>query len=278
MRVIRQVIAEIGVGVEVAFRAGLKPALTEEGVQGRLDRRDRERPVISLDLGGDVSEASAGRRAETQPDWRDVRAFIKAHPALVREDAELLSDLGLRVNAANVVEFGPAALARHVAARNRESNARAQLEATARANFAAQAQCHAGAVDLLGARNNADLARRLDETARNRFGLVAGAIAVEGIAPAGWRPMAEGLVDRVLGPEGEVWMGPNAFSGQIFAQTSEPVQSCALIRLALWAPSRPGMLAFGSAEPDGFSPDMGVELIALLARVVERTAERWPVL
>ena len=38
------------------------------------------------------------------------------------------------------------------------------------------------------------------------------------------------------------------------------------------------MLAFASAEPEGFTPDMGVELIALLARVVERTAERWPVL
>ena len=39
-----------------------------------------------------------------------------------------------------------------------------------------------------------------------------------------------------------------------------------------------GLLAFGSADPEGFTPDMGSELIAFLARVAERTAERWPLL
>jgi uncharacterized protein YigA (DUF484 family) len=52
----------------------------------------------------------------------------------------------------------------------------------------------------------------------------------------------------------------------------------ALVRLALWEPSRQGLLAFGSADPDGFTADMGAELVSFLARVVERTAERWPVL
>ncbi len=227
-----------------------------------------------------MSEAgkNAAKHGGMEPDWRDVRAFLKAHPALVREDAELLSALGLRINADNVVEFGPAALARHVAAHKRESSARAQIEATARANFAAQAQCHAGVVDLLEARNNADLARRLDETAKLRFGLLGGVIAVEGSAPAGWRPMAEGLTDRMLGAEGQAWMGSNPFAGQLFGPLDAPMQSCALIRLSVWSPARTGVLAFASAEADGFTPDMGVELIALLARVVERTAQRWPAL
>jgi hypothetical protein len=38
------------------------------------------------------------------------------------------------------------------------------------------------------------------------------------------------------------------------------------------------VLAFGAAEPDGFTADMGAELVAFIARVVERMAERWPVL
>src|SRR4051812_24731412 len=118
---------------------------------------------------------------EARPlDWSDVRDFLRDHPAMVREDAALLEDLGLRINAANVVEFGPAALARHVAARVRETNARQHLESTARVNFAAQAQTHAAVVELLEARNNADLARRIDDVARLRFGLACGVIAVEG--------------------------------------------------------------------------------------------------
>ena len=31
-------------------------------------------------------------------------------------------------------------------------------------------------------------------------------------------------------------------------------------------------------DPEGFTEDMGAELVAFLARVVERTAERWPIL
>ena len=50
----------------------------------------------------------------------------------------------------------------------------------------------------------------------------------------------------------------------------------ALVRMAVWSPLRQGVLAFGSREPAGFTPDMGAELVAFLARVVERTAERWP--
>ena len=38
------------------------------------------------------------------------------------------------------------------------------------------------------------------------------------------------------------------------------------------------MLIFAAADPGAFSPEMGAELVAFLARVVERTAERWPVL
>ena len=215
-----------------------------------------------------ASEAAAG--------WPSVRAFLTNHPNLVREDAELLSAMGLRINAANVVEFGPAALARHIDAHRRESSARQEMEATASANFAAQVQCHAGVVDILESRNNTDLARRLNETAQLRFGLLAGAVAIEGKAPAGWVGLDEGMIDMILGADRVTRLGENGFGALLFPEVREPVGSCAMIRLSLW--DRTGLLAFGSADPEAFSPDMGIELIAFIARVVERTAERWPVL
>ena len=52
----------------------------------------------------------------------------------------------------------------------------------------------------------------------------------------------------------------------------------AMVRVAFWEPGREGVLAFGSPDAKGFTADMGAELVAFLARVVERTAERWPVL
>jgi uncharacterized protein YigA (DUF484 family) len=205
-----------------------------------------------------------------------VRAFLKSHPNLLREDPELMAGLGLRLDAANVVEFGPAALARHIDAHRRESSARQELEATARANFAAQAQCHAGVVDLLESRSNSDLARRLDETAQLRFGLLVGGVAVEGKAPAGWASLDEGMVDTIIGEDRITRLGETGFGALLFPNSTRLVESCAMIRLTLW--ERPGLLAFGSGDPEAFTPDMGVELIAFIARVVERTAERWPVL
>ena len=208
--------------------------------------------------------------------WAEARRLLQERPELLRDDAELMQALGLRPS--NVVEFGPAALARLEAAKARETTARQEVEAVARANFHAQAQTHALIVDLLDARNNADLARRVQRAAEQRFGLAAGAIAIEGPgrAPAGWREMPCGMVDLILGGQGMARMGPAIATDELFGPLSEEVKSLALVRLAVWSPRRQGVLAFGSREPAGFRPEMGVELVAFLARVVERTADRWP--
>lgn len=209
-----------------------------------------------------------------------LRELLRADPSLVRDDPELLAALGLRIDAANIVDFGPAALTRVAAAHKRESSARRQLEATARANFAAQAQTHAAVIDILEARNHSDLARRVDELATLRFGLVGATMALEGPgrAPAGWYELVEGQADLILGPQRLARMGFHAPALGLFGDKAANIRSMAMVRMAMWEPARQGILAFGSPEPKGFTADMGAELVAFLARVVERTAERWPVL
>jgi uncharacterized protein YigA (DUF484 family) len=231
-----------------------------------------------------VSETSkspkSGPSDALAKDWGLVSAFLREHAGLIRDDADLLSDLGLWIKSDNIVEFGPAALARLSAAKTREKVARTRVEATARANFAAQAQTHATVVDLLEARNHADLARRVDETARLRFGLVAGVIAIErpGGVPAGWRALPEEGADALLGPTGLARMGEPRAAQALFDDRADQVASVALVRMAIWTPARQGVLAFGSPTADGFTKEMGSELVAFLCRVVERTAERWPAL
>ena len=206
--------------------------------------------------------------------------YLRARPELLRDNPDLLRDLGLRVDLANIVDFGPAALARVSAAHKRESKVRRALEANAQANFAAQAQTHGAVIDLLEARNHADLARRVDELARLRFGLVGATICLEGPArvPAGWHALDEGQVDMALGGGKLARLGVVSKAKPLFGALASEVRSVAMIRLALWEPARQGMLAFASPDPKGFAADMGHELVDFLARVVERTAERWPVL
>lgn len=178
----------------------------------------------------------------------------------------------------NVVHFGPVAIARVHAAHQREAAQRRELEELARANFAAQAQTHGAVIDLLDATGHADLAARVDEIARARFGLSAGVLALEcdGAAPAGWRRLVDGQIDMLIGgPARQAFMGFAPTALGLFGERQAEVASMAMVRLAIWRPARPGLICFGSADPQGFTPEMGDELVAFLARVVERTAERW---
>ena len=211
-----------------------------------------------------------------------VRRFLSDNPEFLTGDFGLLDELGLRVAAAgNVVDFGPAALARVHAAHQREASQRQMLEETARANFVAQAQTLGAVIDLLEARNLSDLARRLDELAQQRFGLSAGVIALESESgsPAGWRMLVEGQVDLLLGGAQRLArMGFVPTAMGLFGDRGEAIASMAMVRTAIWEPARQGLIAFGSSNPEAFTEDMGTELVAFLARVVERTAERWPLL
>lgn len=217
-------------------------------------------------------------QAALDRDWQTVSSFLRDYPERLREDDGLLADLGLRLRTENIVDFGPAALSRLAEAKTREKHARVQLEQTARANFAAQAQAHAAVVDILESRNNSDLARRLEEIAQLRFGLVTGVMAIEGpgATPAGWRALKPGDTDMLLGSAQLARMGQTPHTELLFSQQAEAVRSTAMVRVAIWTPARQGVIAFGSPDPKAFTPDMGAELVAFLARVVERTAERWP--
>lgn len=208
-----------------------------------------------------------------------VRRFLSDNPEFLKSDDGLLAELGLAVAPSNVVEFAP--LARVHAAHQREAEQRQLLEEIARANFAAQAATHGAVVDLLDARSHADLARRVDELAKYRFGLAAGVIAVEieDQPPAGWLRLVEGQVDLILdGPHRLARMGFAPTAQRLFGPDAGEIASMAMVRMAIWEPSRQGLLAFGSTDPQGFTPEMGAELVAFLARVAERTAERWPLL
>ena len=224
----------------------------------------------------------ADREAAPGPAWPEVRAWLQAHAQTLLDDRSLLEEIGLRPHGRNVVEFGAVALTRLEAAAEREADARKRIEAVARANFAAQTQTHVAALDILEARSLSDLARRLDASAAARFGLAGAAVALEkpGPVPFGWRGLEPGDVDALLGPDGLTWLGPPIPGLDLFGAASDQVRSVALIRLKPHFPgdaeARAGLCAFASPEPEGFTPTMGGELIAFIARVVERTGERWP--
>ena len=218
-------------------------------------------------------------RSETHEWARDaaIRAFLQSHPDFLRDDSDLMQALGVRPDAANVVDFGPEALSRVARAHREESSQRQRLEATARDNFEAQGRTHEAVLELIGVRCHADLALKLDDLARELFGLSAAVIGLEGPerVPPGWRVLVEGQVDLTLGAGKPARLGVAPTALGLFGPAAKQVGSVALVRLTLGEPARAGVLAFGAESSEAFAPDMGHELIDFIARVVERTAERW---
>ena len=68
-------------------------------------------------------------------------------------------------------------------------------------------------------------------------------------------------------------MGHAPIAHGLFVGAPSSIATVALVRLTLW--DRAGLMALGAPDPDAFAADMGEELVAFLARVAERTAERW---
>ena len=90
-------------------------------------------------------DGSQGDLLEARLEPAAVRRFLSDNPEFLTGDDGLLGELGLKVAAGgNVVEFAPAAMARIHAAHQAEASQRQYLEATAQANFAAQARTPRG--------------------------------------------------------------------------------------------------------------------------------------
>ena len=225
-------------------------------------------------------EFNGARATSRSCDLDDVdalRALLWERRDWLCGDAVLLGELGLRLDAANVIDFGPVALSRVAAAHERESSERRRLEDMAEANYAAQTQTHAAVLDVLEADSLRDLAARVDQIARLRFGLVVGAVAVEGgDTPEGWLALIEGQADALLGSGETARLGRVPTAAGLFGPHAPAIQSVALARLSIWNPARQGVLAFGAFDADAFTEDMGDELVVFLARVLERAARRWP--
>ncbi|WP_297804422.1 DUF484 family protein [uncultured Brevundimonas sp.] len=230
----------------------------------------------SLDTTADHSDMT------TDLHWPDVRLWLEANGQHLLDDRELLEQLGLKVEGRNVVDFGRAALSKMEAAAQREAGARRLIEEISRTNFAAQTQTHVAALDLMEATGHIELARQLDITTQARFGLAGAAIAIEkpGVVPFGWKALEPGRVDALLGEDGRNWLGPNFTGLDLFGPADGDVRSVALVRMNIRFADqdkpRAALCAFGSVEDEGFTPSMGCELIAFVARVFERMAGRWP--
>lgn len=219
-------------------------------------------------------------------DADEVKAYLRQHPELLANDADLLSSLvppsqSTGRNVLDMQQFMIGRLQNQVRMlRDIQSDL---IEATS-LNSIAREQVHAATLKLLDAKSFEHLIEYIttpDGLAR-MLGIRAATICIEtangvsGIGIRGVRVLEPGGVDRILGLGENCRLAANVRGSRgLYGNLAEDVHSEALVRLDVSPGSPPGLLALGGFDPEQFHPDQAVDLLEFLAHVVERCVRQW---
>jgi uncharacterized protein len=210
-------------------------------------------------------------------DLEEVRAFLLAYPAFIREDAELMHAIAAKGPTGNVVDIGEIArdrLARR--ASQLEHRAHWMIE-TARDNEATLARTHAAVLSILDCTTPEQLAEKLDHEIAPMLGADAAVIVLSDTFASGEALCVTGArIERLVAPRDGVRIGPvDGDRSWLFGRMGADIRSEAVARLELGDEERLGAFALGSTGADTFRADDSPELFLFLSRVVERIVGRW---
>jgi uncharacterized protein YigA (DUF484 family) len=207
-----------------------------------------------------------------------VRAYLRDHPDIVREDAELMALIAERDPADGVVDLGSAAREKLLEELRQLKALNAGIVETARANLATQSQIHMAVLALLEADSLAALDRKMSGRLTGALGVDVCRVLIEGHAPLksgeSLLGAAEGFVGEVLGDKVER-LGPvdPQIAHALYGQQGARVKSEAVVRLDF--NGHDGLMALAARDAHLFESGQGTELLNFLARAIERMIVQW---
>ncbi len=235
--------------------------------------------------GTDLLDLQATVALDQGPTADEVEAYLRAHPEFLASRPDLL--LQMTPPSRFQSDDGVVDLHQHIVRGLREeldslrSCAREFIDVS-RVNHDVQARAHAAVLALLGASGLAETAVAIRQEFPRRLGLAAARLAFERepehptISLLRLAVLPKGTVEHLMGSEGEVALVSRvADHGAIFDNDASRVRSAAFARIAPLPDGPIGLLAFGGAEPHDFHPGQASDMVAFLARVVERYTRTW---
>lgn len=242
-------------------------------------------------MSGDMGGFAMGSAFELMSDERDlIRSLVLADPELVLGDDQVLRRLisasgGEAEGARRVVDLRDRLVERMESRLSRLVRTNRSVIAAAYENAAGTGQLHQAVLALLGERELEGFLHRLTVETPHLVGVEEARLCLEADVDNA-RPateLGEGLEGRVLVvPVGTVEAylsaGGEETDGTVLRAAGEEaelvfgyphrVRSEACLRLDLGG--TPGLLVYGSSDPDRFGEDQGSDLLHFFAGVVER--------
>lgn len=221
-------------------------------------------------------------------DADDVIAWLKSHPDFLQRNPDIVDILlpprseGVPEKGRKVADFQSYMIDRLKAAKTKADETTREVVETARNNMNSQTRIHRAVLRLLEAYSFDEFIQTLTSDLTNLLDVDITSLVVEAdgqeiphISTLGIRIVPEGTVDKWM--QGKTTLLQSDISGieAVYGAGATLVRSQALIRVDIAMQTPPAILAFGSRDPNLFSPAQGTELVSFLARVVERQFRNW---
>ena len=215
----------------------------------------------------------------------EICAYLREHPDFLIRHADVVQHLTpplTRRGGTNIADLQYYMIERLQAEMGRLRTEQQELLMGSRATLNHQNRIHAAALFLLDAQSFEQLIQTITTDLAVLLDLDVACLIVESGArdlprneTAGVRVVKASSIDGWLGRREIVLAGNLYGDPNIFGGAAGLVRSEALIRLHISTETPPGMLAFGSRDPEMFHQGQATELLSFLARVVERCIRSW---
>lgn len=214
----------------------------------------------------------------------DVVAFLKERKDFFRDHPDLLEELTVTTEdrGRGVVNFQQVLVERLKKDKTNAHKVQKELIETFRANMNNQNRIQTAVLVILEAETfeefiesvTQDLPVLLDVDTVNLV-IESTSREVPFINQSGIRFARQGFVKQWLG-DGDALLQPNINGHEdIFGPGAGLVKSHALLRLEISQNTPAGIIAFGSRNPEAFTPEQAIDQIGFLAQVVERCFRIW---
>jgi uncharacterized protein YigA (DUF484 family) len=214
----------------------------------------------------------------------EIIAFLRREKDFFRRHPDVLEDMDApgETSGKGVADFQRALLERFKADKTKSQHMHRELLETARANMNNYARIQTAVLVLLEAESFEEFISVLTQDYPTLLDVDTVSVAIEAtskevpfISHAGMRFLRKGTVNQILGKGDALLQGNINGSEEIFGPGAGLVKSQALLRLEISENTPAGIIAFGSRDPEAFSPDQAIDQIGFLAQVVERCFRLW---
>ncbi|NCO04355.1 MAG: DUF484 family protein [Alphaproteobacteria bacterium] len=217
----------------------------------------------------------------------DILDYLRANPKFLQQNPQacdllVLPKTGAGKDGKKIADFQSFMIERLKNDKEKVLETTQAIVENARSNMNNQQRIHAVVLRLLEARNfeefisiiTMDMSQMLN-TDIAVFVVESNGQDIPHIHTTGIRVLPEGTIDKWMNGQNVLLQSSISGIEPIYGGGANLVQSQALLRIDIAMDTPPAILAFGSRDPNMFSNGQATDLIAFLARVVERSFRSW---